>query len=67
MHRISNIVIDGGASEATARSYVDAVLYSPGGELAAQARGFYDDRLTTVEGNWKIADRRFTTVEILQR
>jgi hypothetical protein len=67
MHRISNIVIDGGSNEATARSYVDAVLYSPDGELLAQARGFYDDRLTTAERSWKIADRRFTTVEILQQ
>jgi hypothetical protein len=67
MHRIGNIVIDGGGSEATARSYVDAVLYSPEGELRAQARGFYDDRLTTAERSWKIADRRFTTVEILQQ
>jgi hypothetical protein len=65
LHRITNIVIDGGASQARARSYVDAVLYSPEGELRAQARGFYDDRLTTAEGAWKIDHRHFTTVDIV--
>jgi hypothetical protein len=65
MHRISNIAMKGIGPDAAARSYVDAVLYTPDGELQAQARGYYDDRLTTLEGDWKIAERRFTTVQIV--
>lgn len=65
MHRISNIVVAGKEDQATARSYVDAVIYSPAGDLVAQARGFYDDVLTTAEGPWKIASRRFTKVQIV--
>jgi SnoaL-like domain len=63
MHRISNIESDGDGPGAHARSYVDALLYTRAGELAAQARGIYDDRLTSAGGEWRISARRFTTIE----
>ena len=62
LHRLSNVVVTGDDEHASARSYVDAMLFSPDGELGVQALGYYDDELVhTVEG-WKIDRRRFTMV-----
>jgi hypothetical protein len=62
LHRLSNIVVTGDEEHASARSYVDAMLFLPGGDLGVQALGYYDDDLVnTVEG-WKIDRRRFTMV-----
>jgi len=64
MHRISNIVVSGDDERATARSYVDAVLFQPDGQLGVQALGFYDDELLKTDDGWKIDRRQWTAVQI---
>lgn len=63
LHRISNIAIDVDGDAATARSYVDVVLMSAGGDTGMNALGYYDDRLIRTPDGWRIAERRFTTVD----
>ena len=67
MHRISNIVVSGDEERATARSYVDAVLFQPDGQLDVQALGFYDDELLRTDDGWKIDRRQWTAVQITTR
>lgn len=64
LHRITNMRVEGEPDSVSARSYVDALLTTPNGELIAQAIGFYDDELRETADGWKIARRRFTPVRM---
>jgi uncharacterized protein (TIGR02246 family) len=65
LHRMSNFVIEGEGGNATARSYVDALLIKSvdTGE-AHRAAGLYDDVLVRGIPGWQIARRAFTSVLI---
>ena len=62
MHRLSNLAITVDGDEATAHSYVDAILMAPDGQSGLNPRGFYDDELVRTPDGWRIAHRRFTSV-----
>lgn len=63
MHRITNMRVESAGDErVTARSYVDVLLTTPGGELIVRGAGFYDDELILTDDGWRIARRRFTNV-----
>jgi SnoaL-like domain len=65
LHRMSNFVIAGDAREATATSYVDALLMRPdSSDIFRHAHGWYEDRLVRGSEGWKIARRRFVPVWI---
>jgi 3-phenylpropionate/cinnamic acid dioxygenase small subunit len=67
LHRLTNFVIAGEADEATATSYVDALLMGPqSGQMFRQAHGWYEDRLVRRGEGWKIRSRRFVPVLIQQ-
>ncbi len=63
MHRITNMIIEGDAKKATARSYVNALLMPllPTGTMR-RAEGWYDDELVREKNGWKIARRKFVSV-----
>jgi hypothetical protein len=65
LHRLTNLVIEGDAAQATARSYVDALLMpaTPEGEIH-RAAGWYEDQLRRTAEGWKIARRCFVAVQI---
>ena len=50
MHRLSNLAITVAGDEATARTYVDAILMAPDGQTGLNPRGFYDDELIRTAG-----------------
>jgi 3-phenylpropionate/cinnamic acid dioxygenase small subunit len=62
MHRITNQQIGVGGEDATARSYVDAVILAADNLTGTHALGYYDDELVRTEQGWKISTRRFTMV-----
>ncbi len=63
MHRITNARVEpAGDGRVTARSYVDALLTTPSGELIVHAAGFYDDELVLGGDGWRIARRQYTKV-----
>ena len=63
LHRISNVVVDEiGADSASARCYVDALVFGPDGGGGAHAVGYYDDEVVRTPAGWRIARRRFTAV-----
>ncbi len=62
LHRMTNFVIDGDASAATARSYVDVILMPQGEGPIHQAAGWYEDDLNNTDSGWKIARRVFHAV-----
>lgn len=62
LHRLSNIAISVQDDEATARTYVDAVLMAQDGASGVNALGFYDDRLVRTPDGWRISHRTFTPV-----
>lgn len=64
LHRITNQRVEGGATTATARCYVDVLLMTPDGELIMNGAGFYDDGLVLTADGWKIAQRTFTAVRM---
>jgi hypothetical protein len=66
MHKLTNFVINVDGDKATAKSYVDALLMplEAGGHVR-RANGFYEDTLVREKDGWKIASRKFTTVQIL--
>jgi 3-phenylpropionate/cinnamic acid dioxygenase small subunit len=65
MHRITNQVIElRGDDEATARSYVDALVMGPGDGSANRVDGYYDDELVRGRDGWRIARRRFTLIHL---
>lgn len=61
-HRLSNFAITVEATQARARTYVDALVLGPGGWGGAQTIGYYDDELIQTAAGWKIARRRFIAV-----
>ncbi len=65
LHRMTNLVIAGEGEEATATSYVDALLM-PGAShrKIRRACGWYHDRLLRQSDGWKIRYRRFAAVLI---
>jgi len=64
MHRLSNFAISISGDAARARSYVDAMVYGPGGFGGAHSVGYYDDELIRTADGWRIARRRHTGVSI---
>jgi 3-phenylpropionate/cinnamic acid dioxygenase small subunit len=64
LHRITNQHVEGDERRVKARSYVDVLLMTPGGELIMHGAGFYDDELLQSRDGWKIATRRFTPVRM---
>jgi len=64
MHRLSNFAISIGGDGARTRSYVDALVYGPGGLVGAHNVGYYDDELVRTADGWRIARRRYTGVSI---
>lgn len=63
-HRLSNFAITIEGNQARARTYVDAIVFGPGGWGGAQTIGYYDDELVHSAEGWQIARRRFTNVRI---
>jgi 3-phenylpropionate/cinnamic acid dioxygenase small subunit len=65
LHRITNQAVElRGDDQATARSYVDALVMGPDDGPAIRIAGYYDDELVRVVDNWKIDRRRFTMVHL---
>jgi 3-phenylpropionate/cinnamic acid dioxygenase small subunit len=65
LHRITNQTVDlRGDEEATARSYVDALVMGPDNGSANCVAGYYDDELVRDVDGWKITRRRFTMVHL---
>lgn len=62
MHRLTNLVISVDGDDATARTYVDALLMAADGQSGLNPRGMYEDRLVKTDQGWRIAHRRFTMV-----
>jgi 3-phenylpropionate/cinnamic acid dioxygenase small subunit len=62
LHRITNVVVARDGEGATARSYVDVLVFGPDDLNGVHAAGFYDDGLVETDDGWRIADRRFTSV-----
>jgi 3-phenylpropionate/cinnamic acid dioxygenase small subunit len=60
LHRISNQAVQIDGDEATARSYVDAVLLAEDGRSGFHAVGFYDDELVRTSDGWRIHRRTYT-------
>jgi hypothetical protein len=63
LHRVTNVVADGDGDDATARSYIDALML-PGNP---QAEGFhsiayFDDELLRTAHGWRIRRRALTRV-----
>jgi 3-phenylpropionate/cinnamic acid dioxygenase small subunit len=62
LHRITNPAVDVlSETEASARSYVDALVMGPDG-TAYRVAGYYDDHLVRGAEGWKIVRRHFTMV-----
>nr|WP_090277941.1 nuclear transport factor 2 family protein [Mycolicibacterium komanii]CRL73213.1 hypothetical protein CPGR_03145 [Mycolicibacterium komanii] len=66
-HRISNIVVDVNADQATARSYVRAVLQAvpDDGGSWIDALGHYDDELVKTSEGWRIAKRTTNIARVM--
>jgi len=64
LHRLSNEVITVDGDEASARTYVDAVIMFGDNQAGVNAWGFYDDDIVRTSDGWRIARRRFTQVRV---
>ncbi|WP_422743638.1 nuclear transport factor 2 family protein [Mycobacterium sp. WMMD1722] len=64
LHRLSNVAVTVTGDTATARAYVDALIFAGDNASAVLAIGFYDDELVRTDAGWRIARRRFTTVRV---
>jgi 3-phenylpropionate/cinnamic acid dioxygenase small subunit len=64
LHRLSNQVITVDGDEASARTYVDAVIMFGDNQAGVNAWGFYDDGIVRTSDGWRIARRRFTQVRV---
>ena len=64
MHQLANLAITVDGDDASARSYVDAVLMAADGQTGLNPRGIYDDRLVRTADGWRIAHRRYTMVHL---
>ncbi|BBY18559.1 nuclear transport factor 2 family protein [Mycolicibacterium litorale] len=64
LHRLTNFAIDVDGDHASARTYVDALIFAPDNNTGVNAVGFYDDELVRTGAGWRIARRRFTSVRV---
>ncbi|MGE2717260.1 nuclear transport factor 2 family protein [Mycolicibacterium litorale] len=64
LHRLTNFAIAVDGDAATARTYVDALIFAPDNSSGVNAVGFYDDELVRAPDGWRIARRRFTAVRV---
>ncbi|GAA4537213.1 nuclear transport factor 2 family protein [Mycobacterium paraffinicum] len=64
LHRLTNQVITVDGDNATARTYVDAVIMFGDNQSGVNAWGFYDDEIVRARDGWRLARRRFTQVRI---
>jgi len=62
MHRLSTMSITVDGDQATARTYVDAIVLGDDARNGVNAIGFYDDRILRSTAGWRIAQRTFTGV-----
>jgi 3-phenylpropionate/cinnamic acid dioxygenase small subunit len=64
LHRLTNQVIAVDGDNATARTYIDAVIMFGDNQAGVNAWGFYDDDVVRTADGWRIARRRFTQVRV---
>ena len=64
LHRMSNQVVDVDGDDATARTYVDALILGPDGS-GVNAIGYYDDELVRTGDGWRINKRKFTSIRLV--
>ena len=64
MHRLTNQAIAVAGDNASARTYVDAVIMFGDNQAGVNALGFYDDEIVRTADGWRIARRRFTHVRV---
>ncbi|OBG52209.1 MULTISPECIES: nuclear transport factor 2 family protein [unclassified Mycobacterium] len=64
LHRLTNHAITVNGDNASARTYVDAVIMFGDNQSGVNAWGFYDDEIVRTGDGWRIARRRFTSVRI---
>jgi 3-phenylpropionate/cinnamic acid dioxygenase small subunit len=64
LHRLTNQAITLDGDNASARTYVDAVIMFGDNQSGVNAWGFYDDEIVRTADGWRIARRRFTQVRI---
>ena len=64
LHRLTNQVITVDGDNATARTYIDAVIMFGDNQAGVNAWGFYDDEVVRTADGWRIARRRFTQVRV---
>jgi 3-phenylpropionate/cinnamic acid dioxygenase small subunit len=64
LHRLTNYAIEVNGDTATARTYVDGLIFAPDNDSGVNAVGFYDDELVRTPDGWRIAERRFTAVRV---
>jgi hypothetical protein len=64
LHRLSNFVIHIEGDHATARTYVDAMVFGPGGIGGAHTIGYYEDELVRTPDGWRIARRSHTNINL---
>lgn len=63
LHRVSNFVIDGDATTATARTYGDTLMTTEDGGITHGGIGYYDDDLVKTADGWRISHRRFVAMK----
>ena len=64
LHRLTNQAIALDGDNASARTYIDAVIMFGDNQSGVNAWGFYDDEIVRTAEGWRIARRRFTQVRI---
>ena len=64
LHRLSNFAISVDGDRASARCYVDALVYGPKALGCANAIGYYEDTLILNAQGWQIDKRRFTAIRM---
>ena len=64
LHRLTNQAITLDGDNASARTYIDAVIMFGDNQSGVNAWGFYDDEIVRTGDGWRIARRRFTQVRI---
>jgi hypothetical protein len=65
MHRMTNHVVEVDGDTAKARTYVDALILAEDGS-GVNAIGFYDDTLARAPSGWRIKQRTFNRVRLVQ-
>ena len=64
LHRLTNPVIAVEGDRAEARTYVDALVMLADNKSGVNGIGYYDDEVVRTAAGWRIARRRFTTVQV---